>query len=255
MSQVLEVSDISVWFGGLAALQGVSFHVEPGECLGMIGSNGAGKSTLVDVICGARYPATGEIALNGTNLRREGPRARSLRGLARTFQGLRLFYDLTARENILVRAEALGVDQPLLKTALVLKELALEDVADVQTSSLPLARQKAIAVGQAIVTTPLITILDEPLAGLDQQGVKMVQDLIRSRISDGRTSIILIDHNVSAVAAVASRIVFMHNGVSMLSGPTSDVLRSSEVSELYFGKTSSARQVISAAVKPDGLSR
>ena len=239
MKPILEISDVSVWFGGLAALQNVSLHVEPGECLGIIGSNGAGKSTLVDVICGARVPQSGTISMDGSTLPVEGPRARALRGLSRTFQGLRLFYDLTARENILVRAEALGVERPKEKTAAILLELELTEDADISAAALPLARQKSIAVGQAMVTDPTVTILDEPLAGLDGHGVQTVQDLIRSRLKNSDHSIVLIDHNVTAVAAVASRIVFMHNGQALLAGPTSEVLSSSEVSELYFGKTHS----------------
>lgn len=237
MEPVLRVKDVSVWFGGLAALRNVSLRVDPGECLGIIGSNGAGKSTLVDVICGARAPDGGTVSMAAGPLPQEGPRARTLRGLSRTFQGLRLFSNLTALDNILVRAEALKVPNPMRKATRVLEELDLLKIADIQAAALPLAFQKSVAVGQALVTDPKLTILDEPLAGLDQHGVQMVQDLIRTRLSGSDHSIVLIDHNVAAVAEVAQRVVFMHNGEALLAGPTADVLRSAEVSELYFGRT------------------
>jgi branched-chain amino acid transport system ATP-binding protein len=215
-------------------------HVELGECLGIIGSNGAGKSTLTNVIGGALRPESGEVVFDGTRLLTEGPRERARRGLSRTFQGLRLFNDLTVRENILVRAEAMNLPAPARDTADILERLQLTDVADMAAGALPLARQKIIAVAQALVSRPRLTILDEPLAGLDSPGVAMVSQVIRSAIADGNRSIILIDHNVTAVAEVASRMLFMHNGLTILSGTTREVLGSPEVSELYFGKTAPA---------------
>ena len=237
MASILEIRDVSLSFGGLAALAHVSAAVQQGECLGIIGSNGAGKSTLTNVICGALRADSGEVVLDSAVLPPEGPRERARRGLSRTFQGLRLFNGLTARENILVRAEAMEIDAPARATQAILERLRLADVADVTAGALPLARQKIIAVGQALVSRPRLTILDEPLAGLDARGVAMIQQVIREQIADGRHSIILIDHNVTAVAEMASRVLFMHNGHAILDGTTREVLGSAEVSELYFGKT------------------
>jgi len=236
MLPLLKVSDVSVSFGGLAAVDGVGFEVFPNECLGLIGSNGAGKSTLVDVICGARVPRAGTVEFIGQILPQESPRGRARRGIARTFQGLRLFYDLTVRENILVRAEALGASDAKKLAKQVMQDLALKDVAHWPVRDLPLARQKIVALGQAIVTSPRLTILDEPMAGLDEHGVGNVQKIIHEQVSETGRGIVLIDHNVTAVAAVATRLVFMHSGKVVLTGPTQDVLRSKEVAELYFGK-------------------
>lgn len=236
MTPLLKVVDVSLWFGGLAALKGVSFELFPNECLGLIGSNGAGKSTMVDVICGAKNPTNGGLVFDGITLPEEGPRGRALRGIARTFQGLRLFYDLTVRENILVRAEALGAPDAKRLVHGILEKLSLDDISGALVRDLPLSRQKIVALGQAIVTSPRLTVLDEPLAGLDAPGVTNVQEIIRRQLDETNRSIILIDHNVTAVAAVATRLLFMHAGNLILCGPTREVLRSKEVAELYFGK-------------------
>ncbi len=236
MAALLKVADVSVWFGGLAAVQNLSFELFPNECLGLIGSNGAGKSTLVDVICGARSPNKGFLEFDGLPLPEEGPRGRAIRGISRTFQGLRLFYDLTVRENILVRAEALGATDSKRLVSGILERLNLEDASNRFVRDLPLSRQKIVALGQAIVTSPRLTVLDEPLASLDASGVARVQDIIRRQLDETGHSIILIDHNVTAVAAVATRLLFMHAGKLILCGPTREVLQSKEVAELYFGK-------------------
>jgi branched-chain amino acid transport system ATP-binding protein len=231
----LEVSEVTVTFGGKRALDGVAIAAEPGHVTGLIGPNGAGKSTLFDVICGLRKPAAGRIRLNGRDVTRLGPAQRVRCGMARTFQRLELFGRLSVRENLLVAAE-LGPERRRAERAVtqLLARLDLAEIADRPADELSTGTGRLVEVGRALAVKPRFLLLDEPAAGQDAEETRRFAALLRALAGEG-TTVILVEHDMSLVMGVCDQVHVLDLGTIISSGPPDVIRRDQTVLAAYLG--------------------
>ena len=245
----LACRDLSVSFGGVKALTELGLEVDRGQLVALIGPNGAGKTTSIDALTGF-VPATGAIELDGRNITAASPHERAQRGLARTWQSIMLFDDLTVRENLVVAAqrpaaieiakELLG--RPVRRSASVdtaLDRLGLLDVADAMPSELSQGRRKLVGVARALVGDPHVVCLDEPAAGLDTWESRQLGAQLRA-IADGGTGILLVDHDMGLVLAISDRVIVLEFGRVIAQGPPEEIRADSRVIEAYLGATAAS---------------
>ena len=238
---LLAIEEIGIRFGGLAALNNVSFAAAPGAILGLIGPNGAGKTTLFNVITGLVRPTEGAIRFRGEDITALPSHAICRRGIARTFQLVRIFPSLTVLENVMVGGcfGQEGNSRPLAEAgaeaAAHLRTVGLEDSADRPAGSLPLAARKRLEVARALATRPALLLLDEVIAGLTPAEGGRLMDLI-GRIRDGGTTIILIEHVMKAIMNLSDRIVVLHHGEKLAEGAPSEIARDPAVVNAYLGE-------------------
>ena len=233
----LEVSEVTVTFGGRRALDGVAIAAERGRVTGLIGPNGAGKSTLFDVICGLRKPVAGRVALEGKDVTREGPARRARHGMARTFQRLELFGRLSVRENLMVAAE-LGPQRRHAARAVeeIISRLDLGEVADRPADALPTGTGRLVEVGRALAVRPRFLLLDEPAAGQDAEETRRFAGLLRALADEG-TTVVLVEHDMSLVMGVCDQVYVLDLG-KIISVGSPDVIRRDEtVLAAYLGNT------------------
>ena len=232
---LLEVSAVTVAFGGNRALDGVGLHAERGRVTGLIGPNGAGKSTLFDVVSGLRRPATGKVVLDGRDVTRLGPARRARHGLARTFQRLELFGRLSVRDNLLVAAE-LGPEHNRAERVAdgILERLGLTGIADASADTLPTGAARLVEVGRALAVRPHLLLLDEPAAGQDGEETERFAALLRSLADDG-TAVVLVEHDMGLVMSVCDEVHVLDLGKVIAVGPP-EVIRTDEtVLAAYLG--------------------
>ena len=244
------VRDVSVRFGGLAALAGVSLSVGLGEVVGVIGPNGAGKTTLFNVVCGFVPPRAGSIVLNGREFRHMRTHQLAKLGVARTLQGVGLWPGLTVLENVMAGAqlsERSGLASALLglprssraESALAsramsaLEELNVESLADRLPSTLPYAVQKRVALARALVASPRLLLLDEPASGLSDAELLSLGDLL-GRLKE-RMGVLLVEHRMEFVMSVCDRVVVLNFGTVIATGTPDDVKRNPAVAAAYLG--------------------
>jgi branched-chain amino acid transport system ATP-binding protein len=231
----LEVSGVTVAFGGNRALDRVAMMAQPGQITGLIGPNGAGKSTLFDVICGLRRPSAGRVFLDGRDVTRLGPARRARHGLARTFQRLELFGRLSVRDNLLVAAE-LGPERRRAARAVtdILVRLGLAELAGSPADTLPTGAARLVEVGRALALRPKFLLLDEPAAGQDAEETERFAALLRILAADG-TTVVLVEHDMSLVMGVCDEVHVLDLGKMIAVGPPA-VIRSDEaVMAAYLG--------------------
>ncbi|WP_379621043.1 ABC transporter ATP-binding protein [Pseudonocardia sp. GCM10023141] len=243
---MLHIDRLSVRFGGLKAVDEVSFDVEEGRFVGLIGPNGAGKTTFMDAVTGL-VPSTGRIVLDGRDLNKYRSHQRVRAGVSRTFQSLELFEDLTVRENLLVAAErqhwwSLARDlvrpRPSASAAEAVDRaimlLDLGAVADLLPPDLPLGRRKLVTVARALAQSPRLLLLDEPAAGLDSgEGLEFGLRM-RALVEQGVT-IVMIDHDMALVLRVCDRIQVLDFGKLIASGTPEEIRTSDRVIRAYLG--------------------
>jgi branched-chain amino acid transport system ATP-binding protein len=231
----LEVSGVTVSFGGVAALDGVALTAPEGRVTGLIGPNGAGKSTLFDVICGLRKPSAGRVLLGGRDVTRLGPARRARHGLARTFQRLELFGRLSVRDNLLVAAE-LGPERRKAAHAVteVLARLGLTEHADSPADALPTGLARLVEVGRALAVRPTLLLLDEPAAGQDADETERFAGLLRSLAADG-TAVVLVEHDMSLVMGVCDEVHVLDLGKIIAVGSPAVIRRDETVQAAYLG--------------------
>ncbi len=231
----LEVSDVTVTFGGHRALDGVGLTAEPGQVTGLIGPNGAGKSTLFDVVSGLRRPSSGRVVLGGRDVTRLGPTRRARHGLARTFQRLELFGRLTVRDNLLVAAE-LGPHRRIAGhvVADILERIGLHHLAETPADELSTGVARLVEVGRAMAVRPKLLLLDEPAAGQDGEETERFAALLRSLADDG-TTVVLVEHDMGLVMNVCDRLHVLNLGKIIASGPPEVVRRDETVLAAYLG--------------------
>lgn len=228
MTPALEVRELAVRFGGIVAVEGVSFAVAPGEVVGLIGPNGAGKTTLIDAVTGF-VPYEGSVLLCGERVDGGPPHSRSTRGLARTFQSLELFEDLTVRENVSVGAGR------SLRGLIALDAVGLSVTADLLPSALPPSTRRFVALARAMAGSPTALLLDEAAAGLDGDERAKLADMLRELVADG-CAVLFVDHDLGLVSAVADRIVVLDHGHVIANGPPAEVRSDQRVLDAYLGR-------------------
>jgi len=250
----LAVNNVSVRFGGLTALESVSFEVTPGSVVGVIGPNGAGKTTLFNVICGFVQPTEGTITFDGTPLRPR-PERLAAHGIARTLQGVGLFSHLTALENVMVgaaRSRRTGFvsalfalprsdrDERAVRESAMgwLRRLDVADVADRLPGSLPYPIQKRIALARALVGQPRLLLLDEPAGGLGAEDMVALATLIRGLPHDGASpcSVLLVEHHMDLVMSVCDFVVVLDFGRRVAIGTPDQVRSDPAVAAAYLGQ-------------------
>ncbi|MGY1740339.1 MULTISPECIES: ABC transporter ATP-binding protein [unclassified Blastococcus] len=246
----LEMTGISVAFGGVTALDDVSLTVEPGQVHGLIGPNGAGKTTMFNVACGLVRPTAGRITWRGSELRRLRPAQLAKLGIARTLQGVGLFPGMTVLENVMVGAHrharagffsalfaiptADKDDERLRERAMVaLEELEATEYAGRYPGSLPYPVQKRVALARALVAEPELLLLDEPASGLSEDEMHELGELIREL--SGRMSVLLVEHHMDLVMRVCDRITVLDSGRQIAAGTPEEIRADPAVTEAYLG--------------------
>jgi branched-chain amino acid transport system ATP-binding protein len=246
----LEVSEVSVQFGGLAALSNVTLEVRDAAITGLIGPNGAGKTTLFDVITGMRKPNSGTVSLNGQDLRGVSPYRRSHLGLGRTFQRLELFGTLTVRENVRVAATvgrrrfwSLGGREEVSElTDELLYRIGLDDIADARADTLPTGTGRLVELARALAIRPKILLLDEPASGQSPEETAGFAAMLRSLSADG-FAVLLVEHDMDLVMSVCHEVYVLVGGAVLRHGTPDDVQRDPEVAAAYLGNQVEARNV------------
>ncbi len=234
----LSVEDVSKHFGGLHAVQGMSFGLEENEVLGLIGPNGSGKTTMLNLISGAYKPSSGRIALYGENISGSSANAIAAKGVARTFQIVRMLPSLSVLENV-AAGGVFGHDRRWGKeledsARSLLTRVGLEDAVGAPVSVLTYIDQKRVELARALISDPKVLLLDEWLAGLSPTELETGISLIRELRAEGRT-IIVVEHVMDAIRSLCDRCVVMNSGAKIAEGSPKEVLADSEVIRAYLG--------------------
>jgi branched-chain amino acid transport system ATP-binding protein len=239
---LLEVQDVTVRFGGHTALSSVSLAADAGRITGLIGPNGAGKTTMFNVITGQQEPTRGKVVLDGEDIGSLLPYKRARKGMARTFQRLELFGQLTVRENIHVagglrkqwaRRGATLDGQPPTPDEL-LDRVGLSSVADIRADSLPTGQGRLVELARALAIRPRLLLLDEPASGQDEEETKTFSELLRSLAGEGM-AILLVEHDMELVMQVCSHIFVLDFGQLMAAGDPATVRADPKVQAAYLG--------------------
>jgi branched-chain amino acid transport system ATP-binding protein len=252
----LEVREVSVRFGGVSALAGVSLSAPAGRITGLIGPNGAGKTTLFDVITGMRKPQRGQVLLDERDVGRLSPYRRARLGLGRTFQKLELFGTLTVRENISAAASmgrpgfrklgggrhsgestagGSGELEPIAQvTERLLDYVNLGDVADVRADTVSTGTGRLVELARALAVNPTVLLLDEPASGQNVDETAGFADVLRSLVADG-LAVLLVEHDMELVMGVCDSVYVLVQGEILRSGSPSDIQKDRAVAEAYLG--------------------
>ena len=258
--RMLDIRNLSVTFGGLHALRNLDFHVDEGEIVSVIGPNGAGKTTFFNMISGMVKPTDGDILFEGESLIGLDPNQVTARGIARTFQNVRLFANMTILENVMVAQHCRTKQQvfgALLNTKAFRKEEAeirehgekvlgffghrlvgyrLEQPASV----LSYANRRRLEIARAMATKPRLVLLDEPVAGMNPKESEELTGLIGQLRSDWGFTIVLIEHDMKVVRDVSDRVVVLDHGETIAQGNYEDVSTNPDVIEAYLGRPAEA---------------
>ncbi|WP_158811778.1 ABC transporter ATP-binding protein [Beijerinckia sp. L45] len=241
----LRVENLTRRFGGIVALHDVSFSMEKGEILGLMGANGAGKTTLFSLIAGNLPPSSGHILLEDEKIDGRGPHRVNRLGVARTFQIVRPFATMSVLDNVMVgalygRSRTLSQPKAREKCRAILDEVGLADRADLPAAALTLAGRKRLEVARALATEPRLLLLDEVLAGLNASEANDALDLIRHLRDSRMLSIIVIEHVMKALMRLSHRILVLHDGRKIMEGAPAEVANDPRVIKAYLGETRDA---------------
>lgn len=249
---ILEAKDVSISFGGLRAINSLSFQVQEGQIFSIIGPNGAGKTTALNLITAIYRPTYGEIYFENQALSKKQPHQIAHMGIARTFQNVQVFQNMTVRENVMVGFHTQtrsGFLQCLLYTRLVRNEekaifqktdeilelLDLDAKADFYAAGLPYGDQKRVEIARTLATEPKLILLDEPVAGLNPQETERMSRTIL-KIRENKITIILVEHDMNLVMGISDRITVLNYGEKIAEGSREEIRNDPMVLEAYLGK-------------------
>ncbi len=249
---LLEVKNLGIVFGGLHAVEGFNLTLEQGSLYGLIGPNGAGKTTVFNLLTGVYKPTTGVFSLDGKKLVGKSPIEINKAGIARTFQNIRLFKNLSVIDNVKlglhnqIKYSTLeGVlrlprfftsEKKMNERALeLLKVFGLDNEADTLADNLPYGKQRKLEIARALATNPKLLLLDEPAAGMNPSETQELMDTIRFVRDKFNMTILLIEHDMKLVSGICEEVTVLNFGQELCKGKTSDVLNNPEVIKAYLG--------------------
>lgn len=248
---LLEVKQLCIQFGGVKAVQNVSFSIEAGVVYAVIGPNGAGKTTLFNLITGVYAPTSGDIFLDGESIAGKAPNELARRGVARTFQNLQICMNMSAQENVMVGAH-LRLDRNPLKAAMrwpsitrrdallrdesaeLMRFVGLETYIKARADSMPYGALKRLEIARALALKPRILFLDEPAAGLNTKETIEVDALVR-KIADSGVTVVLVEHDMKMVMNLSDRILVLDYGKKLTDGTCDEVRKNPDVIAAYLG--------------------
>ena len=253
MAELLKVDNVSMVFGGLRAVSNLSMHIDEGELIGLIGPNGAGKTTAFNMITGVYTPTEGKVYFNGQQSSGKKSYQVTQMGMARTFQNIRLFSELSVIDNVKIAynmhvtynlADAIVRDGKYLseeefitqKALDLLKIFHLEEEAHEVAKNLPYGKQRRLEIARALATEPKLLLLDEPAAGMNPQETKELMEMIRWIRKEFNLSILLIEHDMGLVMGVCERIYLLEYGMKIAEGTPDEIKQNARVIEAYLGE-------------------
>jgi branched-chain amino acid transport system ATP-binding protein len=253
MSELMRVEGLSKQFGGVAAIDALSFSIRPGSIHSIIGPNGAGKTTLFNLVTGLYTPSAGSIHFNGEDVTGLASHRLAAKGMGRTFQNLQLFHRMTALENVMV-GRHLHEDRSVLKHMLrlpgigsneratrrraeeLLEFVELGDYRDVEASAMPYGALKRLEIARALAAEPKLLMLDEPAAGLNATETEAIDQLINQVAREGVT-VVLVEHDMKLVMGISNHILVLDHGSKLAEGTAEEVSANPDVIAAYLGTT------------------
>jgi branched-chain amino acid transport system ATP-binding protein len=246
MSAALQLDDLAIRFGGVQAVDGVSFAVEQGDFVGLIGPNGAGKTTLIKIIAGILRPDRGRVRLSDVDVTADATAARVRRGLALTHQIVRPFREMSVLDNVVLGAGYRRTSNPframlstdrrpeIERAAHILAQVGLGGTENKPAGSLPLGQMKRLEVARALAVDPQVILLDEPLAGLNHaEAAKQVETI--AEVQGRGITVVLVEHNLEEVMRICRRLIVLNNGKVIGDGKPREVMADPVVHEAYVG--------------------
>lgn len=247
---ILEIKNISKSFGGIRALKDINFSVKKGEIHALIGPNGAGKTTLMNIISGIEKIDSGDILFKGTSIKRMPPHKRAAMGLARTFQNLEIFGNLTILENIiagmylknqkgfLVSGLMIkGINKDIIeKSSSIIEYINLSHRKDEIAKNLPVGEQRLLEIGRALATEPELILLDEPAAGLNMRETKNLSNLIQKIRDEKGITILIVEHDMELVMGISDMITVLNFGEVIAEGEPLMIQKNPQVISAYLGE-------------------
>jgi branched-chain amino acid transport system ATP-binding protein len=254
---LLELENVSHWFGGLCAVSHLNLVLQPGDLHGIIGPNGAGKTTAFNLITGVYRPAQGSIRLEGVELVGRSPHEITSTGIARTFQNIRLFKDVSVLDNVRIaryHRAAYGTWEALFHFGRYRKEeqrltersmellaaFRLDGLADEPAKNLPYGQQRRLEIARALALEPKLLLLDEPAAGMNPNEIGELMDFIRWIRQEFRLTILLIEHQMRLVMGICERITVLDFGATIAAGLPEEIQKNAKVLEAYLGEEPAA---------------
>ncbi len=252
MEPLLQTTDLSKSFGGIKAVQKFEIRIDKGEVIGLIGPNGAGKTTAFNLLTGVYTPTTGSIMFEGKDIAGKKPYQITALGIARTFQNIRLFGELSVLENVkiaftlhstyslpeaILRLGRYGREEQTIddKARELLKAFKLDNLADEQAKNLPYGQQRRLEIARALATRPKLLLLDEPAAGMNPQETKELTEMIRWIRDEFKLSILLIEHDMALVMKICERIYVLDYGKILATGLPEEIKHNPAVIKAYLG--------------------